>query len=328
MSTPSGHDPQPPTEPAGGGYGVVPSGSYGIDPSQQPPAQPQPPATPPQYQPAAAPHQPAAPSAQPYQPAGPAAQPPAPQPQYASGYAAAPPPGQTPTGTYAPPGAGYGQPPDGPGEQPPRTGPNPGATIGWIGFGLAFVVGFIGIVLGAMSVTRSRRAGASIRIGVVAIVVGVLQVLTVIVVVLANLIVQLGGGPTRVNPGDVSQEQTVPVVDLVPGMCLDTTSITDADILVVPCAQPHDGEVIAQLTRTGTAYPGDDTLYDDAIDECYGPVSSALPPTANTQNLYVDAFVPTQEEWDAGSRMLSCLLVSDGTMTGSATAGDLVAPIG
>lgn len=252
------------------------------------------------------------------------------QPSYAGGYASAPPPGQAPgaSAAYAPPTVGYGQVPDPAGNGPAPAAKNPGTTIGWVGFGLAFLVGFIGIVLGAISISRSRKAGASTRIGVVAIVVGTLQVLTVIVAVMVNLILQLTGSAMRSNPGDTTIEQTVPVTELAAGNCLDLDTLDDTSILQLPCADPHDSEVISLFTFTGTAYPGEQTLYDDAVEECYQPVAEAIPPRVDPINLYVDALVPTQEEWDAGSRQAACLLVSDGEMTGSANAGDLVAPVG
>lgn len=247
---------------------------------------------------------------------------------YSGGYATAPAPGQAPaSGAYVPPGAAYGQVQPGPGPAQGKR-PNPGARIGWAGIGLGLVVGFIGIVLGAISISRSRRAGASTRIGIVAIVVGTLQVLTVIVVVLVTLILQLTGNAAGNNPGDTAQARTVPIADLTPGNCVDTGSIDETSIRHLPCADPHDGEVVSQFSFTGTAFPGEDTLYDDAVERCYEPVAGVIPPRVDPINLYVDAFVPTQEEWDAGSRLGSCLLVSDGEMTGSATAGDLVAPIG
>ncbi|WP_454293482.1 septum formation family protein [Salana multivorans] len=273
-------------------------------------------------------------------PPGPHAQPPAPggggygvtpsQPSYAGGYATAPPPGQAPgaSGAYAPPTAGDGHAPDPSGSGPAPAARNPGATIGWVGFGLAFLVGFIGIVLGAISISRSRKAGASTRVGVLAIVVGTLQVLIVIVAVMVNLILQLTGSAMRSNPGDTPAERTVAVTELAPGNCLDLDSLDDTSILQLPCAEPHDSEVISLLSFSGTAYPGEQTLYDDAVDQCYQPVAEAIPPRVDPINLYVDAFVPTQEEWDAGSRQAACLLVSDGEMTGSASAGDLVAPVG
>lgn len=254
-----------------------------------------------------------------------------PQPTYTGGYATAPAPGHASgdAGAYAPPTASYGRAPE---PAPPggqrRAGPNPGATIGWVGFALAFLVGFIGIVLGAISISRSRRVGASIRVGVLAVVVGTLQVLAIVVVVLLLLILNLTGGIARENPGDTDVTRTVPITELTAGNCIDIGSLTDDAVDHVPCGQGHDGEVITLLSFTGTAYPGESALYDDAVERCYEPVSAALPPRVDPLNLYVDAFVPTQAEWDAGNRAAACLLVSEGEMTGSATAGDLVAPIG
>ncbi|WP_454299422.1 septum formation family protein [Salana multivorans] len=132
-------------------------------------------------------------------------------------------------------------------------------------------------------------------------------------------------GATRATP---RPSAPWPSPSFAPGNCLDLDSLDDTSILQLPCAEPHDSEVISLLSFSGTAYPGEQTLYDDAVDQCYQPVAEAIPPRVDPINLYVDAFVPTQEEWDAGSRQASCLLVSDGEMTGSASAGDLVAPVG
>ena len=48
-------------------------------------------------------------------------------------------------------------------------------------------------------------------------------------------------------------------------------------------------------------------------------MSANSPTTVDPTSLYLDAFVPTLEEWEAGDRVISCLLGSyETTMTGSA----------
>lgn len=215
-----------------------------------------------------------------------------------------------------------GRSPEAPGSSAP---PNPGAVLGWVGVGVALLVGVLGMVLGAISISRSRRVRASITPGVLAVVIGVLQLLAIITVVLVALVRSFVGEGLAENPGDTPTAQPVSVTSLAPGNCLDLATLDVDTVTQLPCSQEHDGEILTQTTISGNAYPGQDALYEQVIDQCATDAQLMLPPATDPTRLYVDALVPTLAEWDAGHRQTSCLLGSTGaTMRGSATAGDLI----
>ncbi len=69
------------------------------------------------------------------------------------------------------------------------------------------------------------------------------------------------------------------------------------DVRTVDCSEPHDGEVIAVFDIEGAVYPGDEALFQQAVEQC---------PSDASKYLY-----PSEESWDeSGRRDVACIAVS------------------
>ena len=93
-------------------------------------------------------------------------------------------------------------------------------------------------------------------------------------------------------------------------------------VRVLPCDQPHEGEVYATFELSGDDYPGAGEIERLALGGCQREAVAALPPDDKT--LYDLVYLaPSAQTWDRGDRTVSCVL-SDPTgkpLVGSVVAG-------
>jgi hypothetical protein len=126
------------------------------------------------------------------------------------------------------------------------------------------------------------------------------------------------------NPGDTDTAREISSLDFAVGNCLETLDGDGTSFPHVPCADPHEAEVVATFEPDGDAYPGEDAILEEANDVCLEEVSLAVPAGVDTSDLTWDFWYPEASSWDDGDRTVACVLIADGVdMTGSATAGDL-----
>ena len=85
------------------------------------------------------------------------------------------------------------------------------------------------------------------------------------------------------------------------------TGLNGPTVMVVPCSQPHDGQVFAAARSSDTSFPGSAALTDQALDDCSMRVSAFLG-TGRTL-LQLMAFTPQSQGWAAGDRTEHCVLV-------------------
>lgn len=163
--------------------------------------------------------------------------------------------------------------------------------------------------------------------------VGILVVVAVIAVIgvggyfLYNSIFKPGNGG---SVGDVDSVQTVPALDMRAGNCIETISSIGMveEVGLVPCAQPHQAEVFAEYEITDDDFAGENA-YDTQADEfCYSEAISLADQYGYSDELLssldLQYFVPSQDTWNAGDRLIVCLVRgSSGDLTGSYTAGSL-----
>jgi len=108
------------------------------------------------------------------------------------------------------------------------------------------------------------------------------------------------------------------VDEIAVGDCLNTPE-DDVffEIDPIDCAEPHDLEVFALIDLTsvsgefsvGASYPGDDIVYDAAIQECWDPFERYVGIPYEDSVLFMDAFTPTLEGWqEVDDRIANCVL--------------------
>jgi hypothetical protein len=108
------------------------------------------------------------------------------------------------------------------------------------------------------------------------------------------------------------------VDDIAVGDCLnmpeeDVFSTIDP----IDCTEPHDLEVFALVDLSEispefssiASYPGDDTVYESAFNQCWEEFESYVGVPYEESVIYLDAFTPTLEGWDErGDRIVNCVL--------------------
>lgn len=164
--------------------------------------------------------------------------------------------------------------------------------------------GLIGATLGVIGVgVNAAIARTALRLP--------LRVVAMLLVVALGLAGWIGAGAflTGVSSARVSYRT---------GTCLEgitpSTDLVSQAPATVDCGTAHDAEVVGTFNVEGSAYPGDRGLLDVARQQCPGLFASYVGVAFDQSRLDILPVVPTQIAWEAGSREVSCVaLTQDGT---------------
>jgi hypothetical protein len=80
----------------------------------------------------------------------------------------------------------------------------------------------------------------------------------------------------------------------------------DADVVVVDCASPHDGEVHARASLPGDTWPGDTQAMKLAYRLCQDAVAGYVGVPYLESEAEVEAWWPERDDWDAGDTTVTC----------------------
>ena len=231
-------------------------------------------------------------------------QPPQGQASYGPGYA----PGQYPPAYGQPPapyGYGYGY--------PGATGGTNGLAtaalvtgIGGILFGLAAPVA-IGLGIAAL-VQIGRRGGGGKGMAIAGLVIG--SVVTLGYALIFGLVIAFGsstdddyGSP---EPVSTYSPPTTYVEDLAVGECYDDSN-EDGEAIRQPCSEPHDGEIIADVTLPAGPYPGDRAVRKAAQTGCATEFAKYVGIPEDESELEPAYWAPDQELWEQDNdRLVIC----------------------
>ncbi|MEW9532518.1 DUF4190 domain-containing protein [Microbispora sp. NPDC049125] len=264
-------------------YGGPPAPPPGPAGPYDPYGQPQPPYPPNSPHPPNGPYQPNSPY--------PANYPYSPDPQYAQ---------------YAP----YGQAPP----QPPRTN---GLAIASLIFG---IIGGIplSVIFGIVALVQIRRRGDRGRgLAVAGLVLSSLWILFVAAVVVIAILTS----PQRDATGTITDGGSMLSTQIRAGDCVN--GIADGVVVTavkgVPCAQPHDAEVILQFDLPVSAWPGREAAGDTAADQCDRRLGRLLADSPMLDRLQSFVLYPPDEASWRRSRSVSCMVIdaSRGKLTGA-----------
>lgn len=124
--------------------------------------------------------------------------------------------------------------------------------------------------------------------------------------------------PSSLLPS-LSTTEDLKVGDCINGLLsLDLSKELRRNPPTVDCADPHEGEVFRVVKVSGTSFPGDAEVQNQAEAGCSGEALSAYAPDAKTQDLEVYYLFPTRNSWTFGDREITCIVVSEGAkLTGS-----------
>jgi hypothetical protein len=111
------------------------------------------------------------------------------------------------------------------------------------------------------------------------------------------------------------------VFTLRPGQCFDSFPNGIAGARIVPCAQPHDGEIYGAFRAVGQHWPGAAALGSLARQGCQSRLSGYLNPQLNTSGLAESYAYPNPGACAAGEHTVICeIRGTQGKLTGSVRA--------
>jgi Septum formation len=175
--------------------------------------------------------------------------------------------------------------------------------------GLGPIAAGLGIAA-LVSLRTSRLEGFGMAVAAVAI--GAVETLLLVVGIAIAVSGEDDPAPTYTpsyqptyEPPPVPDEDMVYVDDLAAGDCFDEGPEED-EVAVVPCGQPHDGEMVGSVTLGAGAYPGDRGLQEQAERACDQTFATYVGTTVQKTSLRPDFWAPDRELWESGDRVAVC----------------------
>ena len=140
-----------------------------------------------------------------------------------------------------------------------------------------------------------------------------------------------GGEPPRDEPGgEITASAEADAFDILKGDCIDLGALAGYDdhaageeyevesVPVVPCAEPHTGEVYAELVMEGDKFPGEKDMAKTFDDWCYAEFEKFVGISYDESVYGYTGFYPTKDTWEMlDDRTLQCVVSSDEPVKGT-----------
>ena len=202
---------------------------------------------------------------------------------------------------------------------PPAPAPGSGGTSGFAIASLVFGI-FGGVLLstifGLVALAQIRKRGKTGRgLAIAGLTFSGCWILVIVVAVTFAILTDSGNDSTNSASGNA--DPTIAVTLLKPGNCVNgiQTSGSIADLPIVSCADPHEGEVYAVFTLPDGAWPGVTTVQKQAEKRCQDELETFAPNAADTVEVFY--LHPVQRTWPR-DRGVTCLATdSRGKTTGT-----------
>ena len=123
------------------------------------------------------------------------------------------------------------------------------------------------------------------------------------------------------RPKTVVTYRPAAVFGLRAGECLNS-SPNGLSVTVLSCATPHQAEVFATFSLTGSSWPGTAAVQQQATSGCGNRLAGYLNPQLLNAGLTQEYVYPNQEAWQAGVRTVVCeVSAATGPLSGSVRNG-------
>lgn len=140
-----------------------------------------------------------------------------------------------------------------------------------------------------------------------------------------------GGEPPRDEPGgEITASAEADAFEILQGDCIDLGALAGYDdhgegeeyevesVPVVPCAEPHTGEVYAELVMEGDEFPGEKGMAKTFEDWCYAEFEKFVGVSYDESVYSFTGFYPTKDTWELlDDRTLQCIVSSEEPVTGT-----------
>jgi len=163
------------------------------------------------------------------------------------------------------------------------------------------------------SVTAEVRGGERRGVSRLAVA-GVILVLLAVAAAAAVLVVATHGFRHKT----VVTYRPVPgVFSLRAGDCLNSSQ-NGLSVTILSCTTPHEAEVFATFSLSGSSWPGDAAAQQQASSGCANRIAGYLNPQLLNAGLTQQYVYPNQDAWQAGVRTVVCEVSSpSGPLSGS-----------
>jgi hypothetical protein len=139
----------------------------------------------------------------------------------------------------------------------------------------------------------------------------------------------LGGAeeaPRESPGGAVTEAADADVFSIAVGDCLNVAALEETTetetVPVVPCNEPHDGEVYGELVLEDGDYPGVTAVQEQADEYCAAQFETFVGIAYDDSIYYQWSLTPTQESWDSlEDRKVQCVLDTDGEQVTASLKG-------
>lgn len=107
------------------------------------------------------------------------------------------------------------------------------------------------------------------------------------------------------------------VFSLRAGECVNSSQ-NGLSVTILSCATPHEAEVFATFSLTGSSWPGDAAVQQQASSGCADRIAGYLNPQLLNAGLTQQYVYPDQDAWRAGVRTVVCeVSAASGPLSGS-----------
>jgi hypothetical protein len=146
------------------------------------------------------------------------------------------------------------------------------------------------------------------------VVAGVILVLVAVATAAAVLVVGTHGFRHKTV---VTYRPAPGVFSLRAGDCLNSSQ-NGLSVTILSCATPHEAEVFATFSLTGSSWPGEAAVQQQASSGCANRIAGYLNPQLLNAGLTQQYVYPDQDAWQAGVRTVVCEVSSaSGPLSGS-----------
>lgn len=181
--------------------------------------------------------------------------------------------------------------------------------LGLLGF--ALLSALLSVIFGIMALNKIKhRPQRGKGLAIAGLCLSGLWVIGAIALIAVNV---QSASQRSATTGQITKSGNLDVLSLRTGDCFQNPSGNQPpselqQLTAVPCTTAHNAQVIAQLPVSGSAYPGATAFKAQAAPGCNAKLAG-LDQSKLTESMNLIFLYPEPQAWDAGQRVISCVVV-------------------